>query len=167
MLRERPPPLAYLITWRTYGTFLHGDARGAVDREHNTLDTPKLGRNSARVDYELRLLKSEPITLDHRARKIVERTIADHCTIRAWTLHAVSARSTHVHVVVTCPGFKPEPAMGQFKSWCTRRLREAGLVPAGSPVWAEHGSTRWLNDTAGLEGAIRYVLERQDLPSMS
>ena len=33
-------PLAYLITFRTYGTWLHGDARGSVDREHNVFGTP-------------------------------------------------------------------------------------------------------------------------------
>jgi hypothetical protein len=28
-------PLAYLITFRCYGTWLHGDSRGSVDRFHN------------------------------------------------------------------------------------------------------------------------------------
>ena len=28
-------PLAYLITFHTYGSWLHGDAKGSVDREHS------------------------------------------------------------------------------------------------------------------------------------
>jgi hypothetical protein len=33
-------PLAYLITFPTYGTWLHGDERGSVDRDHNLPGTP-------------------------------------------------------------------------------------------------------------------------------
>jgi hypothetical protein len=36
-------PLAYHITWGTYGTRLHGDKRGTVDRENNAFGTPVLG----------------------------------------------------------------------------------------------------------------------------
>ncbi|MDQ3490280.1 MAG: hypothetical protein M3449_04330 [Acidobacteriota bacterium] len=28
-------PLAFLTTFRTYGTWLHGDKRGSIDRFHN------------------------------------------------------------------------------------------------------------------------------------
>jgi len=40
-------PLGYLITCRTYGTWLHGDARGSVDRDHNVYGTPMRDPNSA------------------------------------------------------------------------------------------------------------------------
>ncbi|HUT29941.1 MAG TPA: hypothetical protein VMX13_09125 [Sedimentisphaerales bacterium] len=29
-------PLAYLITFSTYGAWLHGDNRGSVDKNHNS-----------------------------------------------------------------------------------------------------------------------------------
>jgi hypothetical protein len=32
--------LAYLITFTTYGTRLHGSAKGSVDDEHNAYGTP-------------------------------------------------------------------------------------------------------------------------------
>ncbi len=35
-------PLAYFITFTCCGTWLHGDERGSVDREHNTPGTPVL-----------------------------------------------------------------------------------------------------------------------------
>ena len=38
-------PLAYLITFRSYGTWLHGDERGSVDRFHNVYGTPRLPPN--------------------------------------------------------------------------------------------------------------------------
>jgi len=33
-------PLAYFLTLRTYGTWLHGDERGSVDAKHNCYNTP-------------------------------------------------------------------------------------------------------------------------------
>ena len=35
--------LAFHITWGTYGTRLHGDPRGTVDRNHNHFGDPVLG----------------------------------------------------------------------------------------------------------------------------
>ena len=32
--------LAYFSTFRTYGTWLHGDDRGSTDRSHSDWDTP-------------------------------------------------------------------------------------------------------------------------------
>ena len=39
-------PLAYLITIRSYGTWLHGDERGSMDRhEHHRYGFPKIAPN--------------------------------------------------------------------------------------------------------------------------
>jgi hypothetical protein len=40
---------AYLLTLRAYGTWLHGDARGSVDKEHNAYKDPLI---EARKSYE-------------------------------------------------------------------------------------------------------------------
>ena len=45
-------PLAYLITFTTYGTWRHGDERGSVDRAHNAYRTPHLAHNQRRESYE-------------------------------------------------------------------------------------------------------------------
>ncbi|HEX9659180.1 MAG TPA: hypothetical protein VGA18_02730, partial [Rhodothermales bacterium] len=41
-------PLAYLITFTTYGTWLHGDERGSVDPGHSIPGTPPLERDAHR-----------------------------------------------------------------------------------------------------------------------
>ncbi len=38
-------PLGYLITFRAYGTWLHGDSRGSVDRFHNRYASPLIPPN--------------------------------------------------------------------------------------------------------------------------
>jgi hypothetical protein len=40
MISRATFPLAYHITWGTYGTRLHGDERGTVDRSANVLAIP-------------------------------------------------------------------------------------------------------------------------------
>jgi len=148
-------PLAYHITWRTYGTWLPGDEQGWI--KHKTLG---IREGSAPLEKHAKgLMMQEAVTLSESQRAIVERTVREHCRIREWTLHAINARSTHVHVVVSAD-IHPDQVMSQFKAWCSRRLNEAKEKPPAK-WWAIHGSTKWINDASYLEEAIRYVLEGQ------
>jgi REP element-mobilizing transposase RayT len=108
-----------------------------------------------------------PLILDAPQRVVVEHTIAEHCRIRGWHLHAVSCRSNHVHVVLSASGRNPEAVMDQFKAWCTRRLKEQATARVHrtrerANWWTQRGSRRWINDNQSLESAITYVLEAQD-----
>ena len=116
-------PLAYFLTWTTYGTWLPGDARGWVRKPGQfQIPDPKLEA----VAREL--MSEEPCILDSEERRLVEKTIQEHCAIRSWHLHAVSCRTNHVHVVVTAP-VSPQTVRNQFKAWCTRYLKEHQLAP--------------------------------------
>jgi hypothetical protein len=57
-------PLAYLITFRTYGTWLHGDERGSVDRQHNVYGTPRLDPDAMRKNAEEQELIQRPVIFD-------------------------------------------------------------------------------------------------------
>lgn len=159
-------PLAYFLTWTTYGSWLPGDERGWVAKpgEYHPPDPD--------AERAARHRMTEPaLTLDPEQRRIVEDTIAAHCRIRGWHAHAVNARTQHVHVVVTAPGRSPDEVMNQFKAWCTRKLKEheRSRHPAGvrgrQNWWTQRGSTRWLNDAASLEAATRYTAEGQGEPT--
>jgi REP element-mobilizing transposase RayT len=157
-------PLAYLLTWRTYGTWLHGDGRGSVDWQHNAFGTPMLAPSSTRTEHVRSRMRYPPILLTADAQALVASVIADHCRIRQWELCESAVRSNHVHVVVTNAGLKPEPMMNQLKAYATRALRSAGLTPAEAPVWAEGGSTQYLWTATELDHACAYVREGQDVP---
>ena len=147
-------PIAYFITWTTYGTWLPGDERGSWHR--GQYHSPNLlFRHMAAAK-----MKETALTLSQEARDIVEETVTKHCEIRSWKLHTVRARSNHVHVVVTAPGYKPETVRDQFKAWCTRLLKPHH--PDRERFWTEGGSRRWLNHEDDLEAAITYVNEAQD-----
>jgi len=92
-------PLAYLITFRSNGTWLHGDPRGSVDRFHNLYGSPRLPPSSQRMQYEQRLLDLNPIKLNSSQRAAVEKGIRDTCRIRKWRLWAFNIRTNHVHTV--------------------------------------------------------------------
>jgi hypothetical protein len=91
-------------------------------------------------------MKEKEFTLSDEHRRRVERAIQRHCEVRRWTLHAVSARTNGIHVVVTAVGYRPETVRDQFKAWCTRALKKAarreldsGRKEAGSGYWTAHG----------------------------
>ncbi len=159
----RAEPLAYFLTWTTYGTWLPGDERGWVDRPGQfQLPNPHL-EAVARS-----LLTEEPCVLNPQQRRLVEETISKHCRIRGWHLHVVHCRTKHVHVVVTAPLLHPKRVRDQFKAWCTRHLKElqrANSTDPSQPLrlqwWTEGGSQRWLNDLQSLLEATQYARDFQ------
>lgn len=154
--------IAYFISWSCYGTRLHGDSRGTVDREHNTPHTPYLAEDEERLLRARDRMTHAPFMLTAPAREVVDATIKKHCEIRAWALLALNVRTTHVHVVVDCQKrVSPETAMEQFKAWATRRLRESKHATADQKLWTQHGSTRWVDTSESLTEAIDYVLNHQ------
>src|SRR5438309_6127875 len=70
--QDRSSPVGFLITFRCYGTWLHGDERGSVDRHHRTYGTPGLQPSALRRQHDRDLLKQPPVKLDSRQRPIVE-----------------------------------------------------------------------------------------------
>ena len=153
-------PLAYFLTWTTYATWLHGDDRGSIDPEHNAYQTPVLPPNPLRASDRNESLAAAPFTLNEGAREIVRKTIERHCDVRRWTLLQLNVRTNHVHVVVAAAD-APEVVLVQFKAWCTRRLREAGLVGARDRIWTEHGSTRYLWTEDSVVRARQYTRDGQ------
>jgi REP element-mobilizing transposase RayT len=157
-------PLAFLLTWTCYGAWLHGDARGSVDKAHNTPRTPLVAPSGARRAGVLRRMKHGAYLLTPAGREVVEHAVDRHCEHRDWWLGAVNARSNHVHCVVTAPGVHPNRVMQELKAWSTRELRDAGLAPQDATLWTRHGSTKPLRNRRAVTGAMEYVLEHQDGP---
>lgn len=157
-----PAPLAYLITFRTYGTWLHGDARTSVDRRHNVPGTPPIEPDEQLYAEAVRRMKQPPVELSIAAREVAARTMNEVCAHRGWVLRALNVRTNHVHVVVGAAD-KPEKVMNDLKAWSTRRLKEAGLLSVDRP-WSTHGSTRYIWRQSDVQDACRYVTEQQDLP---
>src|SRR5207302_9184893 len=138
-------PLAYLITWTTYGTWLPGDERGWIQTGKG-VQPP----DSRRQEEAIALMTEDACVLTTEQRGLVERTVADHCRIRRWELHIVNCRTNHVHVIVSADREK-EGVREQFKARCTRRLKAFDLerrqrgAPEPGPVRLQCGTGRGRN----------------------
>src|SRR6266849_6415252 len=86
-------PLAYHLTFRCYGTWLHGEPRGSVDRFHNRYGTPLIPPNTQWRQYYERSLRRPPVTLQARRRGAVKEGIRETCKIRQWCLWAFNVRT--------------------------------------------------------------------------
>jgi REP element-mobilizing transposase RayT len=161
-MRENEPvmadPIAYFITWATYGTWLPGDERGWVEYRHGWQlpDPARKLEAAAKMSEDASVLNGEQ-------RRAVEQQVAETCSYRGWRLHAVNCRSNHLHVVLST-GVAPEVARSQLKAWCTRRLTSLTNGSERKNWWAERGSQRYINDIESLERAIMYVRDAQDWP---
>lgn len=176
-----PDPIAYFLTWSTYGTWLPGDERGWVEFRHGW----QLPDPIRKLEAEARMTE-DSCKLNAAQRQLVEATIAKHCEIRRWVLHAANCRSNHLHIVLSADRH-PNVVREQLKAWCTRRLKEQqaadlkqhpgihntnptrqrghGLPQVRDNWWAERGSKRFINDEESLEAAILYVRDGQDRKS--
>jgi len=156
-------PVGYLLTFRCYGTWLHGDIRGSTDRFHRTFGTPKLAPSSRRVMVERLLLKQLPVYLDKRRRSAIESAIRETCITRKWSLWAFNIRTNHVHTVVTAPR-KPESVLSALKANATKAMRAKGCWESDLSPWAHRGSRKYLWTEQDLVEAIAYVTDDQGEP---
>ena len=164
MWNDTDTPIAYFISFRTYGTWLHGDERGSIDRYNNLYKAPYIERNERWYEYNERLLKSPPFKLNAMARKTVEAAIREVCETRAWHLFALNVRTNHAHSVVKNSGQASTSVLNSFKAYGTRRLRENGCWQYEHSPWADKGSRRRIWNERGLRAAIDYVVNGQGGP---
>jgi REP element-mobilizing transposase RayT len=154
-------PMAYLITFRTYGTWLHGDARRSVDlRGQNVYGNPFVEPNKQLSDKMAENMKAEPFLLNAVHRKHVDEAIREVCLYKNFALKAINVRTNHAHTVVSAQT-KPEPIATAFKAYATRRLRREGLIGSDTKVWSRGESTRYLWKPQFVERAIDYVINGQ------
>lgn len=144
-----------LITWTTYGTWLPGDARGwRAKRLGNQPADPQLEAEAREK------MKFDPVTLSPDDRATVEAACREHCAHRGWTLHAVNARTNHVHVVVVAD-VKPQTIRDQLKANCTKKLRQQEKPLDRERTWTKGGDCEVLYDEQSLQNAIRYTIDGQ------
>jgi len=158
MWNDTDIPLAYLITFRSHGMWLHGDERGSVNRFRNQYKSRRLPPEKKWVETNTQRLKGEVVILDAAQRSCVDEAVRETCKVRHWDLHAMNVRTNHVHTVVSIGAKKPEMALNAFKANATRKMREAGCWQSERSPWADKGSKRYLWNEQSVARAIEYVL---------
>ncbi len=156
-------PLAYLITFRSYGTWMHGDERGSIDRHHRGYGSPALPPSPRRKEIESRLLKQPPITFDRAQRIAIERGMKLTCGLRKWMLWALNVRTNHVHCVISA-SCNPKRVMAALKANATGSMKDLGCWRCDLSPWSRGGSVRYIWNDEELTRAIAYVVENQGMP---
>lgn len=149
-------PLAFFITWPTYGTWLPGDERGLIEY-HRSWQIP-----SKSLELHCRACMTEKqclLTIDER--QIVLRQIQETCDFRNWKHFASDCRSNHAHILIGAANTSPKKIRVDIKAWCTRRLRELSRQDRIN-WWAERGSIRYVWDEESLAKVMQYICEAQD-----
>ena len=151
-------PLAYHITFGTYGTRLHGDSRGTVDREHNQYGEPVIGKNDLWLREETASLKFPAVRLTDVQRVEVEILISKVCDRGGWTLLVCAAREDHVHTLLTTNS-DGQVVRRLLKRWLSEAL--SGESRRAGGWWAECGSVKWVWTEDYRERAYLYVREQR------
>jgi hypothetical protein len=146
-------PLAYLITLRYYGTWLHGDGRGSYRRsaESRRVRVPPRPR-LVTAETEQLIFPFNSIRVSGRLSKTLFEKYVFIAGLRCM-------RSTQERIMCTqasqlqCAGVD----FGGFKSYATRALGTAGLDKNIQP-WSRHGSTVYLWKERHLNKGIEYVV---------
>lgn len=162
---ENQFPIAFLITFRTYGTWLHGDARGSVRRNgNNSYEGPKITPSVPLNESMNDTKKQSALILTTEQRICVEEAINEVCEFRKYLLRALNVRTNHVHAAVSAE-LKPEKIVNDFKVYATRRLRRDLLCSLTQKVWSRGASTRYLWKPHHVEVAVDYVKYcQEDVP---
>lgn len=164
MWNDTDIPLAYLITFRTYGSWLHGDERGSVSRHKNKFRSPRLKYEPNWLKTNKARLKDASVVLDAKQRECVKSAIKETCLVRKWALLALNVRTNHAHAVVTAGRTKPGIVLNALKANATRQMRENDYWKSERSPWADKGSTRYLWNENAVAGACAYVeYEQGDL----
>ncbi len=114
-----PHPLAYHITFGTYGTRLHGDERGTVARGPHGQEPILLGPDEILEEYERGQMRFAPVELTPEQMRYAEQVIPSICERGRWALLAWATGPDHVHVVL-----RSDAEGTAVRKWFKRWLRE-------------------------------------------
>lgn len=156
-------PIADLITFRSYGTWLAGDKRGSIDKYHNQYGGSRAVPSKLRNAEHAARLKTPPFLLNSTSRQLVERAIREVCRVRNWSLIAINVRTNHVHVVVAAHRSSAR-MLNDLKSYSTRALRASGEWTFEHSPWVDKGSRRNLWNEEHITSASEYVINGQGGP---
>jgi REP element-mobilizing transposase RayT len=136
-------PLAYHITWGTYGIRLHGDERGTVDRSMNNFGDPIIGRDGDWQRIESSLLRFPVRVLTIEQRVFVEDVIPEICGRGGWKFITTAAAPDHVHNIISA-SVDGKDVRKWLKRWLSEALSQRWPVEQGQVRWAECGSVKWI-----------------------
>lgn len=156
-------PLAYHITVGTYGTRLHGDSRGTVDRSMNHHREPIIGRDEVWRREEESLLAFAPVILTVPQRGVIEAILPEICVKGGWQYHIAAVQPDHMHVLLSSPQ-EGKAVRRLLKRWVSQAISEKWPLEPGRLWWAECGSIKWIWTRDYFDNVFEYIRRQRALP---
>jgi len=110
--------IGYMLTWRTYGTWLQGDERGYVK------DGQLLNKNETLEQVNKTNLKKQPIKFDTKQKEIVKDSIVQEAKRLRQKVIALTVSSSHIHLLVNKTSESIETAAALYKTAARTALKE-------------------------------------------
>src|SRR5688500_9446314 len=104
---------SWLLTWRTYGTWLPGDERGFVGTVveaageriiRNVPGTPHESPAAGLEHFARSAMRAEAVLLQPQHAADVFSQLRETASVRDWELLAVAILTNHIHLVVRVEG---------------------------------------------------------------
>jgi len=156
-------PLAYHITFGTYGTRLHGSDRPTVDRSQNKFGEPIIGKDTEWETMERSLLKFPPRILTNEQRIFVESTIPSICIRGGWEHVTTAAAKDHVHNIIRA-SVEGQDVRKWLKRWISQAMSQQWPLLPDQVWWAECGSVKWIWVDDYYDRAVDYVNDQRTTP---
>jgi REP element-mobilizing transposase RayT len=153
-------PLAYHITFGTYGTRLHGSDRPTVDRSQNKFGEPIVGRDVEWETVERSLLKFPPRILDIDQRLFIQNQIPDICIRGKWEHFTAAAAKDHIHNIIRAQ-VEGVDVRKWLKRWISQAMNVRWPLLPDEVWWAECGSVKWIWEQDYYDRAVKYVNDQR------
>lgn len=136
-------PLAFHITFGTYGARLHGGDRPTVDKLHNQYGEPMIEQDSRRLERAVPRQTHATVRFDNDKRLYVEQVVPGICQRGGWTYYICAAQPDHVHNLVSAKT-DGQVVRRLLKRWLSESLSERWRDEEIRSWWAEGGSVKWI-----------------------
>jgi len=145
--------VGYMVTWRTYGSWLPGDERGyVIDGQILHGDLKILERNKKRQ-------KSPTVKLNKKEIHLVRQTILNEAKRIGQKIVALTVCTNHVHLTARANTKSIEDIVGRYKSITTRALWVLGRK---GRIWTKGYDKRFCFSEEELKQKIQYVNRHLD-----
>lgn len=141
-------PIAYMLTWTTYGSWLQGDERGYVK------DGVILPANKSLNQANRAAMASPEVSLTRRQKGITEDALRKEAEALGQRICAVAVGKNHLHLVVTTNGLDPASAVSHYKNAARLAVQADGFR---GRLWTRGYSKRYCFGEQQLYAMIEYV----------
>lgn len=150
-------PIAYMLTWTTYGSWLQGDRRGYVK------DGMILPANEALHRANRASMSGPAVNLPARQRRIVEGALHEEGGALGQEVYAVTVGRAHVHLVVASGDLDAGKAVSHYKNAARLAVQGEGFT---GRLWTLGYSKRYCFDEQQLHAMIEYVNRHNSTESL-